>query len=417
MHAITKRTLSFVLALLATVSVVRAEMREWTDRAGRKFTAEIVANDAWRATFALPDRSKAVLALSQLSAADVDFVTAWRTANPSAPLVDAQKLAPWPGEVSAADIEIKLKSENPKAPAFLYEGAHFIVQSDVKLPLGVVRDLNGVFEGTRAALMALPLGLHSGREAEKYPVLLFSTAEQYGRAGGGSASGGYFDGTTGRMLILLPNLGIHAEKEAKAFDYQKNLFVVKHEVTHQILQGWGDAFPVWFNEGLAEVIAATPYTRGRYTFSAMDTAIGTYVQKWRSPGDLKPLYLIQPAQLMEFNDSTWEARVAGQSAYELYNSAALFIYFLLRHDGTGDGSVVAGFLDVLRREVVRERAEAARSPFRQIAGDPMPEVRKKAVADFIRRGRSDEKLTAEFAAFLKRRGLRVEFEVPLQLTR
>jgi hypothetical protein len=36
----------------------------------------------------------------------------------------------------------------------------------------------------------------------------------------------------------------------------------------------------------------------------------------------------------------------------------------------------------------------------------------RTVADFTRRGRSDEKLTADFAAFLKRRGLRVEFEVP-----
>ena len=413
-----KRAASTVIFLLATVSVLCAEMREWTDRTGRKFTAEIIANDAWRATFALPDRSKAVVPLVQLSAADAQFVTAWRAANPAAPFVDPQRLAPWPGEASAADIEIKLKIENPKVPAFVYEGAHFIVQSDVKLPLGVVRDLNGVFEGTRAALMALPLGLHLGRESEKYPVLLFSTAEQYGRAGGATASGGYFQGSTGRMLILLPNLGIRADGEAKAFDYQKNLFVVKHEVTHQILQQWGDAFPVWFNEGLAEVMAATPYTRGRYTFSAMDTAIGSYVQKWRSPGDLKPMYLIQPAQLMVFTNSTWEARVAGQSAYELYNSAALFIYFLLRHDGAGDGSAVAGFLDVLHREVERERAEAAKSPFGQIAGDPMPEVRRKAVADFIRRGRSDEKLAAEFAAFLKRRGLRFEFEPPpLQLTR
>ena len=412
-----KRAFSCFVGLIAAASFLRAEMREWTGRSGQKFTAEIVANDAWRATFALPDRSKAVVLLSQLSAADVTFVTTWRAANPGAPLVDPQKLAPWPGEASAADIEINLKSEDTKVPSFVYEGAHFIVRSDVKLPLGVVRDLNGVFEGTRAALMALPFGLHSGGERGKYPVFLFSTAEQYGAAGGGSASGGYFQGTTGRMLILLPNLGIRTDGDSKTFDYQKNLFVVKHEATHQILQRWGFALPVWFNEGLAEIIAAAPYTRGRYTFTAMDTAIGTYVQKWRSPGDLKPLYLIQPGHLMEFNDSTWGARVAGQSAYELYNSAALFIYFLLRHDGAGDGSAVAGFLDVLRRELERERAEAASSPFGRISGDPMFAVRQKAVADFIRRGRSDEKLTADFAAFLKRRGLRVEFEVPLQLTR
>ena len=412
-----RRVLSTLVLLWAACFAHAGESREWTDCAGRKFTAEIIANDAWRATFALPDRSRAVLPLAQLSPADVNFVTSWRTANPAAPLVDPQRLAPWPAEAVAADIEVKVKSERPEVPAFVYEGAHFIVQSDVRLPLGVVRDLNAVFEGTRAALMALPLGLHPGGEREKYPVLLFSTAEKYGNAGGATASGGYFDGPTGRMLLLLPNLGIRVTGDAKAFDYQDKLFIVKHEVTHQILQRWDGAFPVWFSEGLAEVLAATPYVRGRYTFSAMDTAIGTYVQKWRSKGELKPLYLIQPTQLMEFTDATWEARVAGQSAYELYNSAALFIYFLLRHDGTGDGSAVAGFLETLRREVHRQRAERARSPYGLYRGTPFSEVSGKAVAEFIRRGRSDQKLTADFAAFLKRRNLRVEFEVPPQPTR
>ena len=37
-----------------------------------------------------------------------------------------------------------------------------------------------------------------------------------------------------------------------------------------------------------------------------------------------------------------------------------------------------------------------------------------AAADFFRRGRSDEKLTADFAVFLKKLGLRVEFEMPVQ---
>ena len=412
-----RRAIAILFLVITGFRALAADMREWTDRLGRKFTAEIIANDAWRVTFALPDRTKAVLALSQLSPADVSFVTTWREANPTAPLVDPQKLAPWPADASAANIEVKARVEKPEEPSFAYEGAHFIMHSDVKLPLGVVRDLNGVFEGTRAALMALPLGLHSGGETQKYPVLLFSTAEMYGAAGGGTASGGYFQGFTGRMLILLPNLGIRVSGDTKTFDYQKNLFVLKHEVTHQILRQGGRAFPVWFREGFAEVIAATPYVRGRYTFSAMDTAIGTYVQKWRSPGDLKPLYLIQPARLMELDDSSWEARVAGQSAYELYNSAALFTYFLLRHDGAGGGSAVAGFLDSLRREQTRERAGAARSPFGEYTRPPISEFAKKAVADFILRGRTDEKLTADFAAFLKRRGLRVEFEVPLGTVR
>lgn len=382
------RTFCFALAFAFPAMACCDEPREWTDRAGRKFTAEIIANDAFRATFVLPDRRKIVLPLAQLSEADAAFVGKWRGLHPGAPLVDPGKLAPWPVQATATDIEVRLKSENAMLPEFVYEGARFVVRSDVKLPVGVVRDLNAVFESTRMALMALPFGLHPGREGSKYQVFLFSTAEKYGLAGGPPASGGFYDGRNDRMLVFLPNLGIQPEGEKKAFDYQKNLFVVKHEVTHQLMRHWGDSLPMWFNEGFAEVIAATPYTRGQYTFSGMDIAIGKYVQKWRSPGDLKPMYVTPPGPLMAMSADAWQARVSGQTAYELYNSAALFAYFLLRYDGAGDGAPVAGFLDALRRGVRLD----------------------KATADHIRRGRSDEKLAADFAVFLRRRGLKFEFE-------
>jgi 3-methyladenine DNA glycosylase AlkC len=113
---------------------------------------------------------------------------------------------------------------------------------------------------------------------------------------------------------------------------------------------------------------------------------------------------------MEFTMSSWEQRVARQSAYELYNSAALFVYFLLLHDG--DASAIPGFLDALRRERNRPRAVIANSGFRMVSGQPMSEFVKKATSDFIRRGRSDEKLTADFSAFVKKLGLRVVFEAP-----
>jgi len=365
-----------------------AETRQWTDRLGRKFDGEIVANDALRVTLAMPGRGKAVVPFAQLSAEDVAFVGAWRQQHRDAPMVDPEKLAPWPAEAVAADIEVRLVSEDAGARVFLYEGAHFVVQSDVKLPVGVVRDLNAVFEATRAALIALPLGLHVGSEKKKYAVCLFSTAEEYGQAGGATASGGVYDGYSGRMLILLPNLGIQTGGDKRAFDYQKNLFVVKHEVTHQLLRHWRGELPMWFNEGLAEVIAATPYTRGRYTFSALDTAIRAYVQKWRRPTDQKPIYLTAPGPLLSAPVEDWQARVAGQNAYGLYNSAALFTYFLLRHDGAGDGKPIAGMVEAIRRG----------------------ETTEQAVAGKVRAGRDDAKLAADFGRFLKKTGLPVSFE-------
>jgi hypothetical protein len=374
------------LCLASQICATGAEMREWTDRTGRKFEAGIIANDAQRVTFVLPGGGKAVVPIAQLSVVDAAFVGSWRGMHPEAPLVDAEKLAPWPAGATAASIEIRLISEDPKAGAYVYEGAHFIVQSDVKLPLGVVADLNAVFEATRSALMALPLGLHRGGEAGKYRAFLFSTPEGYGRAGGGSASGGYYDGRTDRMLILLPNLGIRSGADGRNFDYRKNLFVLKHEVVHQLLRHWRGLLPMWFNEGLAEVMAATPYAQGRYTFSALDSAMGAYVKKWRSPGDVQPLAITPPGDLMSLSLATWDARVGAQNAYELYNSAALFTYFLLRHEGAGDGRRVASFLDALRR------------------GEPEPD----AVARQIRAGRSDARMQAEFGVFLRK--LRLPFE-------
>jgi len=385
------RPLFLLLACLLPALARAEDVREWTSRSGQKFSAGIVASDAFRATFAMPGRGKFVLPLAQLSEADAAYVGKWRDAHPTAPLVDPEKLAPWPAEATAGDAEVRLKWEDESIPAFVYEGVRFVVQSDVKLPVAVVRDLNAVFEATRMAVMALPFGLHSGRDKRKYQVFLYASAESYGHAGGQTASGGFYDGFKDRMLILLPNLGVQIDGNKKAFDYQKNLFVVKHEVTHQLLRAWGDLLPMWFNEGFAEVIAAAPYGRGNYTFTGMDTAIGSYVQKWRSPGELKPMYVTPPAALLAMSPDDWKARVSGQTAYELYNSAALFTYFLLRHDGAGDGRPIAGFLDALRRGVPLNRA----------------------TAEHIHRGRSDEKLAADFGAFLRRSGLKFEFDGPL----
>ena len=60
------------------------------------------------------------------------------------------------------------------------------------------------------------------------------------------------------MLIDLANLGIKKGTNGLALDFQKQIFVLKHEVTHQLLGRWSGSLPVWLNEGFAECMAATP---------------------------------------------------------------------------------------------------------------------------------------------------------------
>jgi hypothetical protein len=65
----------------------------------------------------------------------------------------------------------------------------------------------------------------------------------------------------------------------------KNLFVLKHEVTHQILRPWGWVLPTWLDEVFSECVASWPYTQGRYSLQNLNAAMHDYLLKWRrGPG-------------------------------------------------------------------------------------------------------------------------------------
>lgn len=371
-----------LLALLVSAGWA-GELRQWTCPPGKPFAAELLAADGMRATLLVPGRGKAVVPFALLSAEDVRYIQQWRMQNRRAPLIDPERVAPWPAEAVAEKFDVRVVGEDAAASRFSYESAHFAVESDLKLPVPVVHDITAVFEATRAALIALPLGLMRGEEEEKYAVAMFSTAAAYQAAGGIEGSGGYFDGRSRRMLILLPNLGIKQGMYALALDFQRQTFVLKHEVTHQLLGRWGGWLPVWLNEGFAECMAATPYTRGRYSFQNLDGAMHDYVLKWRATADRREVLLIPPARLMALTLPQWREEVSAVTAYPLYNSSALLAHWFLHHDGKGDGVSVAAYFDAVRRGVPAEQAEA----------------------EFLLRGRTRESLTAEVQALARKLGL------------
>jgi hypothetical protein len=288
----------------------------------------------------------------------------------------------------ADNLEVKVTGEDGVASKYNYESAHFTVESDLKLPVPVVRDIIAVFEATRASLIALPLGLLRGDEQAKYPVVMYSTAVAYQEAGGVVASGGFYDGVSRKMLIYLPNLGIKQGTYALAVDFQKQTYVLKHEVTHQLLGRLGGALPVWLNEGFSECIAATPYTRGRYSFQNFDGAMSEYLRKWRAAPDRRDMLLVPPPRLMAFTSGQWRDEVSTLTAYPLYNSAALLTHYFLHHDGPGDGSPLAAYFDDLRKGVPPEKAEA----------------------DRLLRGRTREALTKDVEALARKLAIQVKVD-------
>jgi hypothetical protein len=371
---------------LASDCLYAETARTWVNQRGQKFEATLVAADAVRATFLLAEGRKTVAAIASLSADDSAYVREWRRTNRDAPLIDPDAMPPWPGEVTAESYEVRIVAEDHATGSTRYESPHFAIDSDIKLPLGVVRDLAAVFEATRAAVMTVPLALHSGWDRTPYQVRLFSTAEAYQASGGPMGSGGFYNGRD--MLILLPNLGIRPTTNGLSAEHQKSLFILKHEVSHQIIGRWAMAQPIWLNEGMAELFAAAPYVRGRYTFQNLESALQAYVLKWRKSRDSRSLRIISPSRLMVMTPGDWQQRVTAQGAYDLYNSSALLAYWFVRYDGRGDGAGLASFYDALHRRMPADEAERT----------------------YLLRGRTREQLNVEIGKLAKKMALSIEME-------
>jgi len=283
-------------------------------------------------------------------------------------------MPPWPAEAVVQAMSVQPVEQ--REGNFAWESPHFRLSADLRLPLGVVRDLAAVLEATREVLLVVPLGLHPGRERAKYGVRLFSDVTAYGLAGGASGSGGSFNGR--ELLIFLPNLGVKMGTNGLSAEHAKSLFVLKHEVTHQILRPWGWALPIWLDEGLAECVASWPYTQGRYSLQNLDSAMHDYLLKWRGNPDRRTLRIIAPQTLMNLSRPDWRLHVAAQDAYDHYNSAALLTHYFLRHDGRGDSAGIAGYFDAMRRGVSPAEAEAKYLLRGRTAAALAPALRKLA---------------------------------------
>src|SRR5205823_5387725 len=80
----------------------------------------------------------------------------------------ARAQSSWPASVAAESFEVKV-IESSSAGVTTYASPHFLIASEIKLPSGVVRDLAAVFEATRAAVRAAPLGFDRAPEPRWYP--------------------------------------------------------------------------------------------------------------------------------------------------------------------------------------------------------------------------------------------------------
>ena len=380
--------------------------RVWTDIRGREIEAALLAFDNVRATLLVNGVKAAFVPPRTLGEPDRAFLKNWRDKNPTLPWVDPNRMPPWPVQAGTGTTVIQVGDRKGITGAFSFRSPHFEIRSDAPILAGAVRDVATVLEATRDLVYSLPLGLRArpllpkgfiwvdAGAAHPYDpdhlfVRFFSTPEAYAAAGAPAGSGGSYAVHRREMVISLRNFGIFTDDGRQVHDYRKNLFVLKHEVTHQLLHHWIPFLPLWLNEGFPEYIAALHLQDGRYNLREREAAFLRYLNKWRPRDeDTRAIRMLHPARLLTLSHQQWQSALQMETAVLNYNSAALLTYYFLHQDGTGNGAPLAAFLDALRLDVLH----------------PSEHIKKHLL-----RSRTPESIAFHLQGQWRKKGVKIEF--------
>lgn len=367
------RKLWLGLFLTVTLGVAQASeeepLRFWKNAKGQEIVGELVASDGIRLTLRVEDNSKRIFPLSYFSEADRKFVSIWRKQHPQAPWIDPDTMPDWPQDINQVVVEARKAPNANGQTGYTYRSPHFEMRSDQDLPLSVVNDMATIFEATRHAIHVLPLGLAAAPPmSEKYKLLLrmypqlkynpdllkvdlYGDLKSYAQSGAPPGSGGFHSSTRNLTVLSLQNLGIKGKKGLYRHEYMKSDFVLKHEITHHVLQLWTEYLPVWLKEGFSEYMAAAPCTQGKYQFTFMDRKIHKYLNRWRSKENPNRIPVMKMEDLMTLSSEDWARKLKRDTPILEYNSAAILVHFFIHYDGNGDASHLAAYFDSIRQGV------------------------------------------------------------------
>ena len=408
--------------------------RTWTDTKGQRHSGKLLAYDNIRATLQLDDGRVVFVSPQSLSGEDQQHLAQWRKDHPDAAWITPTHMPPWPRRAGIGPAKVVAVTADAAKSRYVYHSANFAIKSDASLPLNTIADMATSFEATRDAMLRVPLGLaakpllplkyrnnelfYFGPDGRIYkrpfvqktepenenededadspparrrlPVELYITPQAYGLAGGTGGTGGYYSSWRRTMLISLQNFGINIDENGRiTLDYRDKLFILRHEVSHQVMRDWLPHIPVWLSEGMAEYLAAVPYQAGRYQFQNLEKPFLAYLNKWRFEEDPSTIPMLAPAEMLKITPQEWQGALNMNTPVLNYNSAALLAWYFLHQDDEGDARHLAAYFDAVREK---------------------PQDAQALVNAHLLRGRTPEKIAAEIRNAWKKFGTEIVFQ-------
>jgi len=271
-------------------------VRTWTASDGRKLKAKILSAQGSTANFLLQTGKETTIPLERLSKEDQQFIAEWSEISAYFD-TGFQKISNISGTVEA-EIRDGAFAKDGK----IHETRNFRFECDEVLSAEVVKDFSRLFEATYLAVKSLPIGLETAEpKGKKFPVRLFAEKRDYLAAGGLENSAGIYLLDDRVILVPLSSLGVTKGSRGfrKTADYDPGTLI--HETVHAVTHQWLNIVPIWFAEGLAEYVAAVPYSDGALDFKGLDEGLRQRAAK-KFGGDAQRFDLVSPTELVALDD-------------------------------------------------------------------------------------------------------------------
>ena len=384
-----------LLALLhCTPLLADDEFRVWTSTDGRTVEAAFGGLEGGNVKLRQRNGAVAPVPLTKLSGADQEFIKsqgAKPAAKPAfgAPAAGSAKLWPRTTGLEEAPKAVTVKEDND-AKEYVYQTTNFEFQCDTRLGADVVREFARMFEGTLAVNKALPLNFEPTPEAgrEKFVARLFTSKDDYFKAGAIPGSAGVYMGGQRSIFVPLASLGVKMVGKRVALEPVSDNSTLIHEITHQMMNHWIPKLPTWYVEGSAEYIAAQKYHMGRFTLSGPGASLKKYMHDhkgvWEKNYTMWHIY-----HLMSIDSRTWaEAMTTVTTAMRNYNSANILTYYYYHVDDKGDAAHVIDWIKDIGAGTKRDEATQKHL----IRGRSYKEIEKEVAKCMMKEG-----ITLDFA--------------------
>lgn len=327
-----KPCLLVCLCLLGLALSARGEhpLRTWTSSDGRTLEASLLHADRQAVTLKLRTGREAVVPLDRLSEADRAYLDGLNATGQTI------KLGAMPAETKI-DPNVTVEG-GPRS----FVTPHFAFDSERGVTKAFIGEAARVFEGTLAAVAALPLGIvpkpAEGETRFRTRFLDRATFEQefLSLQGNGpsvgpgmlsvqNVAGVYIPGKK-EVLVPFTSLGVTTSGSQISLRKSSDTSTLIHEITHQVMHDWLPMLPLWLTEGLAEYLSAVPYQNGRFEFKNAAQGLRESLQEDHGIGEGRPVSMPSPSAMIEAGNGMW------RGGTEDYLAGMMLVYYFIHLD-------------------------------------------------------------------------------------